>query len=104
LAGQTPLQGVSVLGLETPGAGGGTVVGICGVTIVTVWGSLTSPGGATHVVAVEQPVTAVVLPDKASTPPPPPHAPTPVSGLAKVPLTPVPGAVFTFPLEPRLPS
>ena len=52
---------------------------------------------------VEQPVTAVVLPDKASTPPPAPHAPTPVSGLENVPLITVPEDVLTLPLEPKFP-
>src|ERR1700719_3734899 len=89
--------------LETLGDGGGTVFGICGGTKVTAWGSLTNPGAGIHVVAVAQPVTAAVLPDKASTPPPAPQAPTPESGLEQVPLMVVLAAVFTFPLEPRFP-
>jgi hypothetical protein len=53
-------------------------------------------------VLVPQPVTEVVLPDKAVVPPDE-HAPTPVSGLEKVPLITVLAAVFVFPFEPRLP-
>ncbi len=80
------------------------MLGICVVGIVTVCGNVTSPGAATQFVGLNaQPVT-LPAPDKAGTPPPPPHAPTPVSGLEKVPLIIVPEAVFTFPLEPRLPK
>src|SRR5260221_13585754 len=97
------LQGVRLPELVTLTDGGGTVLGICGVTRATAWGSLTSPGAARQFVGlVPQPVTEVVLPDKAVTPPDE-QAPTPVSGLAKVTLITVLAAVFTFPFEPRMP-
>src|SRR5258708_25581976 len=97
------LQGVRLPPAVTFIDGGGTVVGICGVTRVTAWGILISPGAARQFVAlVPQPVTAVVLPDKAFTPPAE-HAPTPVSRLENVPLIVVPAAGFPLPFEPRLP-
>src|SRR5260221_2960284 len=97
------LQGVRLPPAVTFIDGGGTVVGICGVTRVTAWGILISPGAARQFVAlVPQPVTAVVLPDKAFMPPAE-QAPTPVSGLENGPLIVVPSTVSTFPFEPRLP-